>query len=138
MGVDNDVLLAKCAQMDRAIKRVEQLLGGDPRRLEDLTVADAVTLNLQRACQCAIDLAHHLVAGLELGVVSTMGESFALLERRAGLERSLAAAMRAMVGFRNIAVHSYDELDPEIVAQVAISGVQDLRRFAAWALARFG
>lgn len=60
---ERDLILGKCAQIERALQRVDTVLGGDVTRLEDLMVADVVALNLQRACQASIDLAQHIVAG---------------------------------------------------------------------------
>lgn len=64
-----------------------------------------------------------------------MAENFSLLQRAQLLPADLAARLRAMVGFRNVLVHSYDSLDPDIIAQVATHGAADLRAFAAWAVA---
>lgn len=136
MVVDADIVLAKCAQIERALDRVAQMLDLRAERLDDQMVADVVALNLQRACQSAIDLAHHLVAAGGLGLPAKLAEAFTLLQGGAGLDTRLAASMRAMVGFRNVAVHAYEELDPVVVARAATQGAADLRAFAAWAVAR--
>lgn len=133
-GPERDLILSKCAQIERALSRVDAVLGGDVSRLDDLMVADVVALNLQRACQSTIELAQHLVAALGLGLPATMADNFGLLQQHGMLAPALAARLRAMVGFRNLLVHSYDALDPEIVARVAIQGPIDLRAFAAWAV----
>jgi len=39
-----------------------------------------------------------------------------------------------MVGFRNIAVHNYRELDIEIVRNILALRLDNLRAFAAWLL----
>jgi uncharacterized protein YutE (UPF0331/DUF86 family) len=38
--------------------------------------------------------------------------------------------MRRMVGFRNIAVHTYQEVDLDIVEHVITTGLDDLLAFA--------
>ena len=39
--------------------------------------------------------------------------------------------MKAAVGFRNIAVHSYQQIDWNIVHRLCVENVDDSRRFAA-------
>lgn len=134
-AIELDIVLAKCAQIDRALRRVDDVVAGDVGRLEDLMVADVVALNLQRACQSTIDLAQHLVAAHRLGLPASMADNFGLLQQAGLLSAELAGKMRAMVGFRNIAVHSYDPLDPAVVGHVAIHGTQDIRAIVALAIA---
>lgn len=133
-AIEHDIVLTKCAQIERALRRVEDVVAGDLTRLDDLMVADVVALNLQRACQSTIDLAQHLVAAHHLGLPASMAENFSLLQQAGLLPADLAGKMRAMVGFRNVAVHSYDQLDPAVVGQVATAGTADIRAFVAWAI----
>ena len=51
---------------------------------------------------------------------------------QAGLiERDLAERMMAMVGFRNIAIHDYQELNLEIVKQIVEKHLDDFLKFAS-------
>lgn len=43
-----------------------------------------------------------------------------------------------MVGFRNIAVHEYQTLDPAIVARIVEERLDDLRAFTGRVAERFG
>lgn len=79
---------------------------------------DAVVLNLQRACEQAIDAACREVSRLGLGVPADSADALSLLERESLLSPPLAERMRRMVGFRNVAVHEYRRLDPAIVQTV--------------------
>jgi uncharacterized protein YutE (UPF0331/DUF86 family) len=58
----DDVLLNKAAIMERCLRRVAEEYAGTPSRLLDPTHQDAIVLNLERACQAAIDAAMYLVA----------------------------------------------------------------------------
>src|SRR5204862_3354274 len=61
-GSMDDVVLNKAAIIERCVRRVREEHAGDDRRLtEDITRQDSIILNLQRACEAAIDLAMHLV-----------------------------------------------------------------------------
>ena len=81
-------------------------------------VLDAVVLNLQRACELAIDAACREVSRRRLGVPTDSADAFTMLERESILSAPVADRMRRMVGFRNVAVHEYRRLDPAVVRTV--------------------
>lgn len=71
-----------------------------------------------------------LVRQRRLGVPQDSRDSFRLLVQTGLLTPPLALTLERMVGFRNIAVHRYRELDPAIVARVIGEHLGDLLRFA--------
>ncbi len=70
----DNVSYNKAAIIERARRRVRQEYEQDPE-LSDLTHTDALTLNLERACQAAIDLSLHVVAAQHLGMPQRSAES---------------------------------------------------------------
>lgn len=131
----DDVVLNKCATIERYVERVRDEYADTPARLlDELTRQDAIILNLQRASQAAIDLAMHLVRVHRLGAPQESREAFTLLEDAGHLPTDLATPLRRMVGFRNVAVHDYRRLNLEIVQSIIEHGLSDLLAFAAWAL----
>ncbi len=134
MPIDKDIVLAKCASIDRCLKRIEKVVGKNPERIDDIDILDIVTLNLQRAAQLAIDLANHLVAAHDLGLPTTLKEPFVLLQQHRSLSAELSLSLQRMVGFRNIAVHDYEVVNPEIVKSIVANHLNDLRVFCAFAL----
>lgn len=63
------------------------------------------------AIQAAIDVGLHIVSDQRLGEPRTNQEVFDLLERASVLQADLAATLRRVVGFRNVLVHGYDDVD---------------------------
>ncbi|MGI6649767.1 MAG: type VII toxin-antitoxin system HepT family RNase toxin [Bacillota bacterium] len=126
---DQDVVLAKVAIIRRCLKRIEKVTEGDPAKLDTYDCQDIFVLNLQRAVQATIDLAVHLVAINELGMPSNIKDSFELLKRESIISSDLADRMKRMVGFRNIAVHDYQALDPEILKSILTTNLIDLVEF---------
>jgi len=127
----DDVMVNKAAIIERCLRRVQEEYAGDPRRLMNATHQDAIILNLERACQAAIDLAMFVVAQEHVGVPQSSAQAFDLLAQAGRLTPELATKMRAMVGFRNIAVHEYQTLNIEILRQVVEEGRKDLVGFCA-------
>lgn len=114
----DDVVIQKLASIDRCLAAVRRYVANDLTRLEDSMVLDAVVLNLQRACEMAIDAACREVSRRGLGVPTDSADAFTLLERESIVSPTVAERMRRMVGFRNVAVHEYRRLDPAIVRTV--------------------
>jgi uncharacterized protein YutE (UPF0331/DUF86 family) len=108
----------KLAIIDRCLRAIRDYIAGDLNRLHEPIVLDAVVLNLQRACEQAIDAACREVSRLGLGVPADSADAFSLLQRERLLSPPLGERMRRMVGFRNVAVHEYRRLDPAVVRTV--------------------
>jgi len=129
--VDRDVVLAKVATIDRCLGRIAQTRGERRAVLLPVEVEDLVILNLQRAVQAAIDLATHVVTTEAYGLPDSVAASFSMLERHGVLDAELARRLRGMVGFRNVAIHDYQAIDPAIVESILSRHLDDLRAFAA-------
>ncbi len=126
-----EVVAGKVQNIRDCVRRVREVDPGDAARLAaDLLRQESIVLNVQRACQAAIDLATHLVHELDLGTPTDSRDAFARLENSGHLDPTLAASLRAMVGFRNIAVHRYHVLDLGVLRYVIDHRLADLLRFA--------
>jgi len=125
----DDVLLNKAAIIERCIRRLREESRACPD-LDDFTHLDALTLNIERACQAAIDMAMHVVAERRLGVPQSSAGAFTLLEQAGLIDAALSKSLRGMAGFRNIAVHQYEELNLEILRWVVKSGHLDFIKLA--------
>ena len=129
MPSDRDVVLAKIAAIQKSLKRIKDVTGLDPERLDELDTQDIFVLNLQRAIQSAIDLATHVVASEGLGIPDTIRGNFVLLENAKIITKALSKKMQSMVGFRNIAIHDYQSLDIEILKAILAKNLKDLEQF---------
>lgn len=126
----DDVLLNKAAIIERCLKRARSEYTGHEAELDtDQTRQDAIVLNLQRACEAAIDLAMHMVRVRRLGLPQESREAFTLLEQAKVLPGDLAARMRNMVGFRNIALHQYQQLSLPILRAILEKRLTDFDEF---------
>ena len=106
----DDVLINKAATIERCIKRAHEEYDKDPATFAaDHTRQDAAILNIQRACEAAIDMGQHIVRRDKLGVPQSARDVFDLLSGSGFIDAQLADTMKRMVGFRNIAVHDYQK-----------------------------
>ena len=129
--MDRLVLERKLESLRRCLVRVRSKCPASlPELLGDVDAQDVLVLNLSRAVQLCVDMAAHLLSELELPPPNTMGETFTRLAEASVIDATLAQAMRRSVGFRNLAVHNYDEIDWAIVFAIATLHLDDFERFA--------
>jgi len=126
--IDN-IVLNKAAIIRRRLDRIRDVYGGDPGRLEEWDVQDILVLNLQRACEAAIDLGMHVVARDRLGTPQRSRDAFALLEGAGRIDAALSRNLQAMVGFRNIAIHDYQQIQREVLEAILEGRLEDFERF---------
>lgn len=133
----DDILLNKVAIIERCLGRLQEEYHGHEDELEtNLTRQDSIILNLQRCCEAAIDLAMHVVRVRRLGLPQESREAFTLLHDDGLIDDRLMQRMQAMVGFRNIAVHSYQKLSLEVVRSILDENLGDFRNFCGALMAQ--
>ena len=93
--------------------------------LSSYTHMDAMILNIERACQAAIDSSMHLIATQKMGIPKNSADAFTLMQGAGLITKELAKRLKAMTGFRNIAVHQYQDIDADILHYIAKSGWKD-------------
>jgi uncharacterized protein YutE (UPF0331/DUF86 family) len=134
LSMKNDVILNKISVIERCKKRIQDVYQGDPNNLRDYTKQDSIILNIQRACEASIDLAMHIVAEERLGLPQTSRDAFDMLRSHNIISDEIANRMKAMVGFRNIAVHDYQTINLEILQKIVENHLDDFTTFTKFIL----
>lgn len=107
----DDVLLNKAAAIERSIARArEEYAKGAHSFVDDHTRQDAAVLNIQRACEAAIDMGQWVLRRDYRGLPQGARETFTALADAGYISTGLADSLRRMVAYRNIAVHEYQKL----------------------------
>ncbi|MCD5988036.1 DUF86 domain-containing protein [Pseudomonas phytophila] len=133
----DDVLINKAASIERCVQRVREEYEKNPATFEfDFTRQDAAILNIQRACEAALDMGQHLIRREGLGIPQSARDVFELLHRGGWLDASLLTVMKNMVGFRNIAVHEYQTLQLPITVAIITQHLGDFILFSSAVLRR--
>ncbi len=115
----DDVLINKAATIERCVQRAREEYFSEPATFAtNFSRQDAAILNIQRACEAALDMGQHLIRRDRLGVPQSARDVFALLARAGRIELVLAEGLQRMVGFRNIAVHDYQSLQLPITVAI--------------------
>ncbi len=133
----DDVLLNKASAIERSVRRArEEYAAAGGSFASDFTRQDAAILNIQRACESALDIALYLVRREGLGVPQSARDAFALLFRSGWIAPQVAERMGRMTGFRNVAVHDYQALQLPITINVIEHRLDDFFDFTRQVLER--
>lgn len=132
----NDVVLNKKESIERCIRQIRNYyqLPSEFDFVEDHLKQDAIAINMQRACEQAIDLANHLVRIRKLGIPKDSRDSFHLLIEHQIIPESLGDHLIKMIGFRNVLVHQYQQLDLGLMVDVIENHLDDLLLFTDHAI----
>ncbi len=127
----DDVVLNKKESIERCIRQIRRYYA-EPSELpftDDFLKQDAIALNLQRAAEQCIDLANHVVRVKRLGIPKQSREGFGMLRAAGIISDPLARNLEAMVGFRNVLVHDYQNLDLNVMQDVLEYKLDDFIEF---------
>ncbi|NOH17234.1 type VII toxin-antitoxin system HepT family RNase toxin [Clostridium cochlearium] len=125
----NDVIYNKIAIIERCINRINEVYNNNPDNLKDYTKQDSIILNIQRACEAAIDLAMHIVSEKKLGIPQNSRDAFEILNSNNIIDNGLMKNLKSMVGFGNIAVHNYQAVNLSIIQEIIDKHLSDFSRF---------
>ena len=74
------------------------------------------------------DLGNHVIADLELGIVNRSRDIPEIIADQGWIDETMKDTWIRMIGFRNILVHDYLEVDHRIVYEVLQNRLDDLKQ----------
>ncbi len=124
--VDADRIRSLLQRLDATIVDLDAedpvALAGDARGLR------AVKYSFVTAIEACVDVALHLIASERWGRPSTNAGALRLLAEHGVIDAGLADRLANAVGFRNVLVHRYTDVDDRRVI-AALADLDDLRDF---------
>ena len=128
--VNKSVILRKVSLIRRNLSRLRDK---DNVPLEsfknDLDIQDIVLHNLQFAIQGCIDVGSHVISDEGWGVAGSLNEIFYILRDKGVIKVDLTKRMVSMVGFRNILVHEYEDINFDIVYNILHHHLRDINEY---------
>ena len=128
--IDKDIFLSKADRVHRHVRRIKEKIPATLQEfLSALDLQDIILFNLQMAIQNCIDMASHVISDEGLGLPGSTNEMFYMLQENGYIPQELTEKMVAAVGFRNLVVHEYAEVDLEEVYRMSQYHIDDLIEF---------
>jgi uncharacterized protein YutE (UPF0331/DUF86 family) len=127
--LERDAILSKNSIIKRCLETIKNSTELKPEKLNDYILQDVFILNIQRSVQACIDIANLLIAENGWQLPSNYKESFSILQDHNLIPEPLCLKMKSMCGFRNIAVHEYQKITPEILKSILQNHLKDFEEF---------
>ncbi|MCK4729245.1 MAG: DUF86 domain-containing protein [Desulfobacterales bacterium] len=89
-----------------------------------------VERTLHLVCECCLDIAAHIISRKGLREPRDNKDLFVILFENNIISEPVHHAMVKMAGFRNIIVHDYARIEPEIVIGILKKDMGDFKEFA--------
>lgn len=125
------VIEERLKALAEAVGHLKELgsLAYDPFRKEFRNLW-AAERGFQVAAECLFDIGNHILSGHFKTTPKDYEDISRLLGERGVIDDSLAAKLKGLGGFRNILVHEYLDVDPQIVYSRLREGLPDFEEFA--------
>lgn len=131
--IDKALLLEKIDNVQRCLKRMEQVTKLDPASLEDLNTQDIFVLNLQRSVLHVLEIAEQIVRERKLGEPDELVDDFTKIHKHGLISENLCEAMSQLSGFKNIAVQDYRTIDLRTLKYILTHHIMNFREFTDFA-----
>jgi uncharacterized protein YutE (UPF0331/DUF86 family) len=127
--LERDAILSKISIIKRCLETIKRTTGLKPEGLDDIVVQDVFVLNVQRSVQACIAIANILIAENGWKLPASYKESFSIISSNKVISENLEKTMMKMCGFRNIAVHDYQQITSDIMKSILVFHLRDFEDF---------
>ncbi|HEX2960036.1 MAG TPA: HepT-like ribonuclease domain-containing protein [Chitinispirillaceae bacterium] len=94
-----DAIISKINIIRNCLKTIKKAGSELAGKVEGFLIDDVTVLNLERAIQACIDIAHIIIAQNNFSLPTTYKQSFEILAREKIIDNDMSAIMVKMVGF---------------------------------------
>ncbi|NSW89305.1 MAG: DUF86 domain-containing protein [Firmicutes bacterium] len=103
----------------------------------DKVIRRYVERTLHMAVEACLDITNHIISYEGYREPRDNKDSFEILKEQGMISEELSVQLKKMAQFRNVIVHDYLRIQPEIVYAILKKNVPDLIRFAKSIKSRF-
>lgn len=105
--------------------------------LRDKKTRRYIERTLHMAIECCLDIGSHIISSEKLREPESNKDIFHVLAENNYIPLKCLTQLGKMAQFRNLIVHIYTKIDPEIVYMVLHRNIKDLKQFAGYMHKRF-
>jgi uncharacterized protein YutE (UPF0331/DUF86 family) len=128
--VDKTLVLRKLSDLDEygtQIAEYATVSAGEYKA--DWKVQRIIERTLQVMIETCLDIAGHIIADRGFRAPDSYADMFRILQANGILEEAQLPAMEKMARFRNLVVHQYEKIDPDIVVSILNKNLPDFERY---------
>ncbi|MDO8498475.1 MAG: DUF86 domain-containing protein [bacterium] len=131
MPIKSDLVSKKLDFLNNYLHKIESMDFSEETFVADADIHDLIVFRLQQAVETCIDIAAHIIAGLDAPQKETAKDAFIFLGEQKIVDQDLAKRMGQATDFRNRAVHGYNNFDYKLLFKDYKEDLKDLRQFGA-------
>ena len=130
--VDQNIIQARIEKIRESIARLRKFgTMSEDQFCEDDDSSKLAERHLEIAIQAAIDIGHHVIADMDLGLPQDYKDVFRILAKHNIISSHLGKKLESMTGMRNVLVHDYLQLDVHRIYAAIKNDLRDLDEFIA-------
>lgn len=134
MPVKKSLIAKKLDFLNEQIQKIKDMDFSEEAFVENPDIHDLVVFRLQQGVETCIDIAAHIIAGLNVSEKETAKDAFSFLGEKGVISKDLASRMGQAADFRNRVVHGYNDFDFHLLFKDYKKDLKDLRQFGAQVL----
>ncbi len=128
--VDRSLVLRKLSALDGYLKQIGEYANiSSNEYANDWKVQRIVERTLQMMIETCLDVSGHIISDERFRIPETYADVFRVLVENDILEEGQFEGLEKMAKFRNIIVHDYEKIDPEIMVGVLQKNLSDFESF---------
>lgn len=130
--VDKTLILRKLSTLDEYLKQISEYVNVTLEAYAgDWKIQRIIERTLQMMIETCLDISGHIISDEKFRMPETYADMFRILVEKGILSKSRVDAFEKMARFRNIVVHDYERIDPEIVIGILKNNLGDFEDFKA-------
>jgi uncharacterized protein YutE (UPF0331/DUF86 family) len=128
--VDKVLLLRKLSELEEYLEQIKEYVNVTVEQYsKDWRIQRIVERTLQMMIELCADIVGHIISDRGYRVPTSYADTFTVLYEKEIFAKDLFETMEKMSKFRNIIVHHYDRIAPEIVVNILRKDLNDFLAF---------
>lgn len=128
--VDKTLLLRKLAELEEYLIQIKEYANVSAEQYsKEWRIQRIVERTLQMIIESCADIAGHIISDRGYRIPTSYADTFRVLYEKEILTKDLFETMEKISKFRNIIVHHYDRIEPEIVVSILRKDLNDFMEF---------
>jgi uncharacterized protein YutE (UPF0331/DUF86 family) len=128
--VDKTLLLRKLAELEEYLEQIKEYTNVSADQYsKEWRTQRVVERTLQMMIESCADIAGHIISDRGYRVPTSYADTFRVLYEKDILTKDLFETMEKISKFRNIIVHHYDRIAPEIAVNILRKDLDDFPNF---------
>lgn len=129
--VDRDFIQRKTGRLAEYITDLEEQRHISVAEWEtNKMLRNHIERTLHKAVENCLDIGKHLIAGLNLRTPEDYKDIMIILTEAGVLPQEKLSKFKKVAQFRNVVVHDYETIDPQVIMSILRNDLEDLRLFA--------